>query len=263
VLHFSDWMYPPQRRGIRATTIHDLVPLRHPDWVQGRTRRMHTAKYRNAARTCDLVFANSQFTAGEVVAMLGVPEERVRVALPGVDEVFTSDGARSELGGDYVLTVATLEPRKNLAALVEAHALLDRDDLRLAVVGAEGWGEQPALDRPGIVRLGYVDDDELARLYRGASVFAYPSRFEGFGLPVIEAMACGAPVVCSSHQSMGEACGDAALRVDPEDPAAIAAVIEQALGERDQLVSRGLAHAARFSWSHTGRVFLDAYMEAS
>ena len=84
------------------------------------------------------------------------------MALPGVDDVFTSDGAKAELGGPYVLTVATLEPRKNLAALVEAQALLGRDDLLLAVVGAEGWGEQPALDRLGIVRLGYVDDDELA-----------------------------------------------------------------------------------------------------
>jgi glycosyltransferase involved in cell wall biosynthesis len=263
VLHFSDWMYPPQRAGIRATTIHDLVPLRHPEWVQGRTRRMHTAKYRNAVRTCDLVFANSQFTARDVVELLGVPENRVRVALPGVEAVFTSDGAKAQLGGDYVLTVATLEPRKNLAALVEAHALLGRDDLLLAVVGAEGWGEQPALDRPGIVRLGYVDDDELARLYRGASVFAYPSRFEGFGLPVIEAMACGAPVVCSSHESMDEACGDAAVRADPENPAAIAAAIEVALDRRDDLVTRGLAHAARFSWSGTGRVFLDAYLEAA
>jgi glycosyltransferase involved in cell wall biosynthesis len=262
VLHFSDWMYPPQRGGIRATTVHDLVPLRHPEWVQGRTRRMHTAKYRNAARTCDLVFANSAFTGRDLVKLLGVPEERVRVALPGVDDVFTHEGARADLGGEYVLTVATLEPRKNLAALVDAHAQLGREDLRLAVVGAEGWGEQPALDRPGIVRLGFVDDEELARLYRGAAAFAYPSRFEGFGLPVIEAMACGAPVVCSSHESMDEACGDAAVRMDPEDPAAIAAAIETALDGRDDLVRRGLAHAVRFSWSQTGRVFLDSYLEA-
>jgi alpha-1,3-rhamnosyl/mannosyltransferase len=180
-----------------------------------------------------------------------------------VDEVFTSGGAKADLGGDYILTVATLEPRKNLAALVEAHALLGRTELSLAVVGAEGWGEQPALDRPGIVRLGYVEDDELARLYRGAAAFAYPSRFEGFGLPVIEAMACGAPVVCSSHESMDEACGDAAVRADPESPAAIATAIEVALDRSVEIVTRGRAHAARFSWSNTGRVFLEAYLEAA
>jgi glycosyltransferase involved in cell wall biosynthesis len=262
VLHFSDWMYPPQRGGIRATTIHDLVPLRHPEWVQGRTRRMHTAKYGNAARSCDLLFANSAFTARDIVELLRVSEDRIRVALPGVERVFTQDGPKAELEGDYLLTVATLEPRKNLSGLVDAYALLSRDDLRLALVGAEGWGDQPKLDRPGIVRLGYVDDDELARLYRGAAAFVYPSRFEGFGLPVIEAMACGAPVVCSSHESMDEACGDSALRAAPDNPAAIAAAIEIALDRQAELGARGIVHAARFTWSHTGRVFLDGYLEA-
>jgi glycosyltransferase involved in cell wall biosynthesis len=262
VLHFSDWMYPPQRGGIRATTVHDLVPLRFPEWVQERTRRMHTAKYVNAARTCDVLFANSAFTARETVELLGVPEERVAVALPGLDDRFTDEGDRVDLSAPYVLTVATLEPRKNLGALIKAFTLLGRDDVRLAVVGAQGWGVQPALDHPRVVQFGYVDDLELARLYRGAAVFAYPSRFEGFGLPVIEAMACGAPVVCSSHESMDEACGNAAVRADPESPEALAAAIEEALGSRDELRERGLAHASAFSWTKTGRAFLEGYEEA-
>ena len=124
VFHFSDWMYPPQRGGVRATTVHDLVPLRFPEWVQPETLRMHGRKYEHAAQTCDRVFVNSRFTAGEVVELLGVPEERVVVAYPGIDPRFHAEGVSADLGGPYVLTVSTLEPRKNLPALVEAFTLL-------------------------------------------------------------------------------------------------------------------------------------------
>jgi glycosyltransferase involved in cell wall biosynthesis len=261
-LHFSDWMYPPQRAGVRATTIHDLVPLHHPEWTTGRTRSMHSAKYRNAAATCDVIFVNSAYTGRDVTATLGVPPERIRVAHPAPKAIFRPDGRAADLRAPYILTVATLEPRKNLEVLVEASRLL-QSHMSLAVVGAAGWGKQLLLEGPGIIRLGYVLDDELARLYRGAAVVAYPSRFEGFGIPVIEAMACGAPVVVSAHESLDEASGEAALRADPESPEAFAAAIEQAALDRERLIELGLEHVKSFSWRYVGETFLRGYEEAA
>jgi glycosyltransferase involved in cell wall biosynthesis len=261
VLHFSDWMYPPQRGGVRATTIHDLVPLRHPEWTHARTVRMHRAKYRHAARTAHLFMCNSRFTAREVQELLHVEPARTRVASPPPGKAFRSEGERAELGTPYVLTVARLEPRKNLDMLLRAHELLG-DTVALAVVGAAGWGGQPRLERPGVIRLGYVTDAELARLYRGAVAFAYPSRFEGFGIPLLEAMACGVPVVASSHPSLDEAAGDAALRADPESPEAWARALEEAQVRRDQLTTKGRAHVARFTVRGMGEAFLSAYADA-
>ena len=257
VLHFTDWMYPPQRGGIRSTTIHDLVPLRFPEWTQGRTLRMHGAKYRNAARTCDLIFVNSRFTGRDVTELLGVPAEKIVVAYPGATPV---EGEGVPISGARTCSRSRRSSRARTSRRLLAAPLPNGH--ALAIVGAEGWGPQPKLDRPGVIRLGYVDDAELARLYRGAAAFVYPSHFEGFGIPVVEAMASGVPVVVSSHPSLDEAAGDAAVRVDPDDPEAIGAASRTRSAAATSSSRAGLAHAARFTWRETGRVFLARLRDA-
>jgi glycosyltransferase involved in cell wall biosynthesis len=248
--HFSDWMFPPQRGGVRATTVYDVIPIHFPKWVPPRTRMMHRRKYANAARTCDVIFAISEFSADDVSATLSFPRERVRVAYPGVDAHYTPDGERADFGAPYLLTVATLEPRKNLPTLLDAFKLLRREqpDLTLAVVGAEGWGERPDLAVEGVHLLGYVREEELPALYRGAGVSVYPSLYEGFGMPIVESMACGTPVVSSAHPSLDEASAGIALRADPKSAESFAEQIERALARREELRAQGLEHAKRFSW---------------
>jgi glycosyltransferase involved in cell wall biosynthesis len=229
VFHLSDWLHVPQRGGVRAVTVYDLAPLHFPQWSHRRTRRLHGRSYREAQRA-DVVFAISEFTAHDVRERLGV---EARVAYPGVDARFTPDGPRASRID--VLAIGTREPRKNLEVL-------------------EGRGVHIA---------DYVDDEALPALYRGASVFVFPSRFEGFGMPVVEAMACGTPVVCSNHPSLDEAAGQAAVRVDPENPDSIAAGIEEARERRDELVPKGLEHVRRFTWRATGEAVLRGYREAA
>ena len=240
VLHCTTFRGPYRSRAPVVLTVHDLAVLRHPDAFR-RWHRMTARAALEGVRSASAVVAVSAFTKAEAVELCGVAADRVHVMPNGVEPLFTPDGPAAD--GDYVLAVGTLEPRKNLDRVVEAAR---RAGVQLRVVGARGWGR---VDVPGWV--GRVHDDELARLYRGARCVVYASLYEGFGLPVLEAMASGTPVVTSAGSSLQEIAGDAAVLVDPTDVNAIAAAIDEAERRRDELVPLGLERASGFTWERS------------
>lgn len=258
-----DVLHCPTFRGpLRPTayplvvTVHDLAVLRHPETFNLWTRQYSRLCVSRVARAARFVIAVSEATKRDVVELLGVREEQIRVVPNGVGEEFSAEGPRQE--GDYVLAVGTIEPRKNLERLTEATRRLG---VELRVVGAGGWGRVEL--GAGVRRLGRVPDEELARVYRGARCLAYPSLYEGFGIPILEAMASGTPVVTSRGGATEEVAGGAAVLVDPLDVASIAAGIEEAEARREELVPAGLARAREFSWPETARRTVDVYREAA
>jgi glycosyltransferase involved in cell wall biosynthesis len=242
----------PARRGLPTVlTVHDLAILRSPEAFPRWHRLYGRAGLVRVLREADAVVAVSELTKRETVALAGISPERIRVVPNGVDPVFTQDGPRAD--GDYVLAVATLEPRKNLARVVEAARVAG---VELRVVGARGWG---GVEVEGWV--GEIPDAELAALYRGARCVLYPSLYEGFGLPVLEAMSSGVPVVTSRGTAMEEVAGGAAVLVDPLDVEAIAEGIRSADAERDLLVPRGLARAGEFTWARAADALVGLWEE--
>jgi glycosyltransferase involved in cell wall biosynthesis len=255
VLHCPTYYGPLRPRVPTVVTVHDLAVLRHPAafpaWTRAYVPRVVPSVLRASAR----VIAVSEFTATELEALARVPRDRLRVIPNAVDHtVFTSEGPRAD--GDYVLAVGTLEPRKNLERTIAATARLG---VELRVAGDAGWGGVRP-DGAHVRMLGYVDDRELARLYRGALCLAYPSLYEGFGIPVLEAMACGAAVVTSRGGACEEVADGTAELVDPLDVQAIADGIEAAIAKGG---GRGIERAARFTWDETARLTRETYEEVA
>ena len=247
VLHCPTYYAPLRPRVPTVVTVHDLAVLRSPEWFPAWTRTYAPRVVPRMIRAAARVIAVSEFTAREIAELVRVPVERIRVVPNGVDSVFTPDGPRVE--GDYALAVGTLEPRKNLQRTIEAAR---RAGVELRVVGERGWGQVDA----GVAWRGRVDDEELALLYRGARCLVYPSHYEGFGIPVAEALACGTPVVTSRGTAMEEVAGDAAVLVDPLDVDSIAAGIVEASGRRVD----GFRPP---TWDDAARLTVDVYREVA
>jgi glycosyltransferase involved in cell wall biosynthesis len=256
VLHCTIFRAPPRSRVPTIVTVHDLAVLRYPSVFPAWTRLYGRTALRPTIRAADRVFAVSEFSKHETVELTGVDPDRVDVVPNALEPVFRSEGPALE--GDYVLAVGTLEPRKNLKRVIEATRLAG---VELRLVGAPGWGDA-GVEGNHVTWLGRIDDSELAAAYRGARALVFPSLYEGFGIPALEAMASGTPVVTSAGGAMAEITGDAAVLVDPLDVAAIAAAIEEADRRRADLVPRGLERAKHYTWDRAVDAAVAGYEKA-
>lgn len=295
VVHGPNFVVPPARLAAEVVTVHDLTPVRHPELCTSDTLA-YPALIARAIDRGAWVHTPSRYVAAEVIEHFGAPPERVvpihnGVTASPVDAAGASDAVdkaaeegRRLVGHDeYILALGTIEPRKDLPALVEAFDLLadDHPRLALAVVGPDGWGVdafesalRASVHRARVVRMGWVDADERAALLSGATALAYPSRYEGFGLPPLEAMAAGVPVVATDAGALPEVLGDAAELVSAETIVrdrrrgireladAIGAVLDEPATRRAARIEAGRKRASIYSWDRTFDEMLGLYRRA-
>jgi len=261
-----------------VTVVHDVVWRALPQTFPRRARLWLDAFLPGTMRRAAAVVTVSKFSRGEIARHFGVPPAKIHVVHDAVDASFhpVTDSAalaavreKYQLPQRFILSIGLLQPRKNVVGLVDAYAGLPaarRQEIGLAIAGRPGWRYDAILRRaeagaaPGIVRVtGYVDDEDLPALYSAATCLAYPSLYEGFGLPPLEAMACGTPVLCSNVTSLPEVVGDAALTVDPYDVDALRDGLERLLTDealRKRLWAAGIERAKRFTWEASARSLL-------
>jgi glycosyltransferase involved in cell wall biosynthesis len=265
LFHGLNQRLPAMRLRATVVTFHDLFVMTG-DYSTPEFRARFTAQARDAARRADSIIAVSEFTRRQVVGLLGVPEARVRVVHHGARGLSFPNVARETV----ILHVGALQARKNIARLVEAFETLD-ENWRLVLAGAAGFGAAGILERiarsPARDRIelpGYITPADLACWYARATVLAFPSLDEGFGMPLLEAMAAGTPVVTSNRSALPEVAGDAALLVDPEDTAQLAAALRRLTGDaelREELAHRGIARVQTFTWENAVRETWEVYRD--
>ncbi len=283
VFHSSEVLLWRQPDALNVTTIYDLSALLFPEYHTDQTREIQAQKYRFAREEADVVVTISQATKRDIVEHLGIPAERIHVVYPGCEDIFRPVQDREELQtmlkplgltpGDYLLHVGTLEPRKNLLRLVRAYNRVRRElpasTPKLVLAGAPGWNFRKlfelieTLDLEDDVRyVGRVPRATLPFLYSGAQFFVYPSLYEGFGLPPLEAMACGTPVITSNISSLPEVVGETGVMIAPTDTDALAEAILALLGDPDRCAALGagsLERAMNFSWCRAAERLLAVY----
>lgn len=277
VYHFPNFIIPPLSRGRSVVTIHDASFLRFPEMAETRNLRFLQSRIRETVRRADAIITDSQFSANEIVTLLGAPPDRVHVIYPGVAQGFAPVDQASaaellqplDVRRPFVLTVGTIEPRKNTQFLIEVFEKMKGFDGMLAIVGMPGWKCRPIMDRMAnssrakdIRYLSYVSDKQLLALYARTELFMFPSIYEGFGFPPLEAMACGAPVISSAAASLPEVLGDAALIVDDFDPNRWAELATSRLGDRS-MTEKGKNHVSKYTWHKAAQDTWKIYRKAA
>jgi glycosyltransferase involved in cell wall biosynthesis len=298
VLHSPDFVSPPHRTGADVITVHDLSFLVVPECAEPKLASFLSKSVPAAVRRADHIIAVSHQTKNDLVRLLSVHPNQITVAHNGIDARFrklevrnqkledTTDNSKLKtqnsklptLPDRFILHVGTLEPRKNLKRLVEAYSLLvtnskfkiQNSKFGLVLAGRKGWLYEPILEAAEranlaggqVIFVDYVHDSDLPLLYNMATVFAYPSLYEGFGLPAAEALACGVPTLVSTDGALAEVVGDAALKVDPHSVEEIASGLHRLLTDnalRSDLSAKGPAQVAPFTWDAAARTVLDIY----
>lgn len=285
VYHATDYWIPKLARVPVVATLHDAIPLSHPEWAMPRHRTFKNIFMRNVAHWADAIITVSATMVPAIVEQFRVPSERITVIHNGVDEAWfrrvaaealQASLARHGLAPGYFLAVGTLQPRKNLARVLAAHRALPprvRRERPLVIVGRMGWGMDEVLPaiRAGqaaeeVYWLDYLSDVELRAIFQGARALVFPSLYEGFGMPVVEAFASGVPVLTSTVSALPEVAGDAALKVDPADGDAIADGMLR-LAEDSALCARlvvaGAVRARLFSWQACAEQVLQVYRKVA
>ncbi|MBR6880663.1 MAG: glycosyltransferase family 4 protein [Clostridiales bacterium] len=281
---FFNYLAPAGVTGKRIITIYDMVCERFPETMQGKNRRLLRRHLAASAQNADAVVTISEFSKKEIHGILGIPEEKIFVAHCGTDTSFYRPASDEEErsadkktsdeltgGGRYILYVGTLEPRKNIKTLVKAFGILGSkagmEDVRLVLAGGLGWqsastleaiGSSPLKDR--IIRTGYISQEQKRALFRNASLFCFPSLYEGFGMPVTEAMACGTTCVISDTSSLPEVAGGKAFTAPALDDEAYAGIFEEILSGAAKVPSRDelIAQASSFTWEKAADVYMEA-----
>lgn len=274
VFHSSDWTQPPiaAKSTKKVTTVHDLTVYlfatsTHPKIIATQKKRLYLVK-----KEVDLIITDSQTTKDDLVKFLQIPLEKIRVIYLAASEEFKPQDdekvnevlAKYKIRKPYILSVATQEPRKNIQKLIDAFDSLigQNSNLHLVLTGKYGWGEG-FRSTENVLWTGFVPQEDLLALYGGCRVFVYPSLYEGFGLPILEAMACGAPVITSNNSSMAEIAKDAAILVDPRSDhqlkKAIELVLNLNLENYQKMVRASLERARKYTWAKTAKETLKVY----